>query len=309
MVTETQRQRVAREESPPPPLSCGFVRSAPTSPFTAPTRREASHTPPSSAPVSIASVHNDERASRSELSRNRRRRLPRREFYERAFQLRARELDSLVGALPPYLLPAVTDGDAADGEDSDEGSGSGPAAAKKRLFLLGQSEGGMVVARYYHPELEPLLSGRVVSAWSCETNYFSTEVAAHDTRMSSLVDRSSEVAAHGTGISSIVDRSSPPSIVDRSTVVESSVASSIVSICSPPLHHIAHGTEDIRSSSAPADEGTHPPGRQATPSDERRTELHRPPPRARATPPCSRPMPPRSAAPTPRRAPARPCST
>ena len=43
---------------------------------------------------------------------------------------------------------------------------------KKKLFLLGNSEGGMVAARYYHANMESLLAGRIIFAWSCEYNYF-----------------------------------------------------------------------------------------------------------------------------------------
>eukprot|EP00392_Amoebophrya_sp_AT5.2_P018960 g19629.t1 len=43
---------------------------------------------------------------------------------------------------------------------------------KKKLFLLGNSEGGMVASRYYHENMESLLAGRIIIAWSCEYNYF-----------------------------------------------------------------------------------------------------------------------------------------
>eukprot|EP00746_Dinoflagellata_sp_MGD_P015699 gnl/MRDRNA2_/MRDRNA2_135006_c0_seq1.p1 gnl/MRDRNA2_/MRDRNA2_135006_c0~~gnl/MRDRNA2_/MRDRNA2_135006_c0_seq1.p1 ORF type:complete len:521 (-),score=95.47 gnl/MRDRNA2_/MRDRNA2_135006_c0_seq1:135-1697(-) len=76
-----------------------------------------------------------------------------REYYERVFKLRKAELDYLVENMAAYkFLISGRDG--------------------KRLFMLGQSEGAMVTARYYHPKLEPMLSGRVISAWSCEANYY-----------------------------------------------------------------------------------------------------------------------------------------
>eukprot|EP00439_Symbiodinium_sp_Y106_P073158 s117_g13.t1 len=64
-------------------------------------------------------------------------------YYERIFLLRRRELDWLLEHMPAFMGSA-------------------------RLFLFGHSEGAMVAARYYHPALAERLSGRIISAWSCE---------------------------------------------------------------------------------------------------------------------------------------------
>ena len=42
----------------------------------------------------------------------------------------------------------------------------------KKVFLMGTSEGGMIAARYNNPTLDSHLSGRFISSWSCEYNYF-----------------------------------------------------------------------------------------------------------------------------------------
>jgi len=70
------------------------------------------------------------------------------EFYERIFLFRQRELDYFVTHVPAFI----------------------PADA--RFILLGQSEGGMLAARYHNAELEARLDARVIAAWSCEHNYF-----------------------------------------------------------------------------------------------------------------------------------------
>lgn len=72
------------------------------------------------------------------------------EFYERLYLLRQRELDMWVASIPRYV------------------------SASKRLFFMGVSEGGMVAAKYWNRRLEERLAGRVILSWSCETNYFST---------------------------------------------------------------------------------------------------------------------------------------
>eukprot|EP00931_Biecheleriopsis_adriatica_P058082 TRINITY_DN34511_c0_g1_i1.p1 TRINITY_DN34511_c0_g1~~TRINITY_DN34511_c0_g1_i1.p1 ORF type:complete len:515 (+),score=80.66 TRINITY_DN34511_c0_g1_i1:72-1616(+) len=69
------------------------------------------------------------------------------EFYRRVQLLRRRELDWLVEHLPTFL-------------------------GRADLFMLGHSEGGMLAAHYFHPKLEARLKGRIISAWSCEHNYF-----------------------------------------------------------------------------------------------------------------------------------------
>eukprot|EP00966_Prymnesium_polylepis_P031367 729549-Prymnesium_polylepis.1 len=68
-------------------------------------------------------------------------------FYERVFEMRRREADSVVSRF------AATFGRPA------------------RFFVAGNSEGAMVASRYTHPALAQLgLAGRVLSAWSCEYN-------------------------------------------------------------------------------------------------------------------------------------------
>ncbi|CAK0854403.1 unnamed protein product, partial [Prorocentrum cordatum] len=73
-----------------------------------------------------------------------------RQYYERVYQLRQRELDYVVEHLPSWVRESP------------------------KLFLAGESEGGMVAARYYHPKLEPLLQagGRVVLQWGCGWDYY-----------------------------------------------------------------------------------------------------------------------------------------
>lgn len=73
-----------------------------------------------------------------------------RQFYERVFRLRQLEMDYLVANLPQYIRQAP------------------------KVFLAGESEGGMAAARYYNPELEVLLKsgGRIILQWSCEWNYY-----------------------------------------------------------------------------------------------------------------------------------------
>lgn len=75
-----------------------------------------------------------------------------RAYYERVFRLRQLELDYVVAHLPEYIRQAP------------------------KVFLVGNSEGGMVAARYSNPELEKLLAsgGRIILQWSCESNYYTS---------------------------------------------------------------------------------------------------------------------------------------
>jgi len=41
-----------------------------------------------------------------------------------------------------------------------------------RVFLAGNSEGAMAASRYHHADLDAKLKGRILSAWSCNFNYF-----------------------------------------------------------------------------------------------------------------------------------------
>ena len=76
-------------------------------------------------------------------------------FYERVYEMRRREADSVVDSF------AATFG------------------RPSRLVLAGNSEGAMVAARYSHAALGSLrLVGRLLTSWSCEYNYF-VSCAAH----------------------------------------------------------------------------------------------------------------------------------
>lgn len=87
-------------------------------------------------------------------------------YYERIFSLHKREMD--------YLL-----------DNYEKSFGAAPT----RVFLFGNSEGGMVASRYTHPKLVKdwkresgsglAMRGRILSAWSCEDNYF---VSCSDSR-------------------------------------------------------------------------------------------------------------------------------
>lgn len=71
-------------------------------------------------------------------------------YYEAVYLLRKSELDYAVAEMAeqhPYMLEA-------------------------KVFLVGASEGGMTAARYHHPLLDQVLSARLISAWSCEMNYY-----------------------------------------------------------------------------------------------------------------------------------------
>jgi len=117
-----------------------------------------------------------------------------REFYERVFRLRQLEMDYVVEHLPEYIRSAP------------------------KLFLAGESEGGMAAARYYHPELEPLLAagGRIILQWSCEFNYFlscpeNARIGAGKANKSTPIlnmisDQDPFFAAHGSSIATSVSR-------------------------------------------------------------------------------------------------------
>merc|ERR1712060_500470 len=44
--------------------------------------------------------------------------------------------------------------------------------AAKKVFLFGNSEGGVVVARYHHSTLDAKLSGRIIYSTGCDYSYF-----------------------------------------------------------------------------------------------------------------------------------------
>ena len=71
-------------------------------------------------------------------------------FYERVFVMRSRELDHVLTQWSGRL-----------------------GGAPSRLILAGMSEGGMVAARYSHPQLAALnLAARFISEYACEYTYF-----------------------------------------------------------------------------------------------------------------------------------------
>jgi len=72
-----------------------------------------------------------------------------REFVERNYHIRKRELDYFV-----------------------EQRGAALIRAFDKIFLFGRSEGAMVSARYYHATLHAKLSGLLLSGYSCEYSYF-----------------------------------------------------------------------------------------------------------------------------------------
>jgi len=76
-----------------------------------------------------------------------------RSYYARVFELRRRELLSLLRRLELEASASVF------------GAGS-------RLFLAGESEGGMVASRFYDAALHARLAGVLVLQWSCEYNYY-----------------------------------------------------------------------------------------------------------------------------------------
>ena len=70
-------------------------------------------------------------------------------FYERIYTLRERELNWVMEHMAARL------------------------GTPTRLFLMGQSEGGMLAARYTHPKLAEFgMAGRILTEWSCEFVYF-----------------------------------------------------------------------------------------------------------------------------------------
>jgi len=77
-----------------------------------------------------------------------------RKFVEGVYQIRKREIDYFVDS-NLFLLKAFD-----------------------KAYLVGNSEGGMAASRYHHPALDQVLAGRIISAWSCDFNYF-VSCAAH----------------------------------------------------------------------------------------------------------------------------------
>jgi len=71
-------------------------------------------------------------------------------YYERVYRLREMELKAILLRLPPYIAEA------------------------HKFFLAGESEGGMVAARFSDAHMEGLLArgGRMIFQWSCEYNYY-----------------------------------------------------------------------------------------------------------------------------------------
>lgn len=77
-----------------------------------------------------------------------------RKYVEGVYQIRKRELDYFMNT-HAALMDAFSN-----------------------TVFVGNSEGGMVASRYHHPNLDKHLAGRVISAWSCDYNYY-TSCAEH----------------------------------------------------------------------------------------------------------------------------------
>jgi len=71
-----------------------------------------------------------------------------RKYVNRLYEVRKSELDYFVAAEAELLDSAA------------------------KVFLMGTSEGGMVVNRYYNKNLDDRLSGTIIDSFSCEFNYF-----------------------------------------------------------------------------------------------------------------------------------------
>merc|ERR1712117_405550 len=74
-----------------------------------------------------------------------------RQYLERVFTIRKYELDYFMENSPSKDLLTTFDG---------------------KIILLGNSEGGMIAGRYFHEDLFPKLMGLILSAWTCEFNYY-----------------------------------------------------------------------------------------------------------------------------------------
>jgi len=72
-----------------------------------------------------------------------------RKYVEGVYEIRKREVDYFVSTAARGLLDAF-----------------------ETVFLAGNSEGAMAASRYHHPDLDAKLKGRILSAWSCNFNYF-----------------------------------------------------------------------------------------------------------------------------------------
>lgn len=70
-------------------------------------------------------------------------------YYERVYRMHELELEYLISN-PPFLLKATS----------------------RKIFLMGHSEGAMVAARMNLKQANAFFSGRIISAWSCEYNYY-----------------------------------------------------------------------------------------------------------------------------------------
>lgn len=72
-----------------------------------------------------------------------------RQYVEGVYQIRKREMDYFVKNVPKDFFSSFT-----------------------KVFAVGNSEGAMVVSRYYHADFNQHLSGIIIDGWSCEFNYF-----------------------------------------------------------------------------------------------------------------------------------------
>jgi len=72
-----------------------------------------------------------------------------RQYVEGVYQIRKREMDYFVNNVPNDFFSSFT-----------------------KVFAVGNSEGAMVLSRYYHADFNQHLAGIIIDGWSCEFNYF-----------------------------------------------------------------------------------------------------------------------------------------
>ena len=93
-----------------------------------------------------------------------------------------------------------------------------------RLFLAGNSEGAMVASRYTHSKLERWgnLKGRILTAWSCEYNYFVScrqhaAIGTPTVPILNLISNSDEFFASTNSVASAVAAPGPGAYGDPPT--------------------------------------------------------------------------------------------
>ena len=120
-------------------------------------------------------------------------------FYERVYTLRKRELDTIVESFVTSF------------------------GQPQRLFLHGNSEGAMAASRYSHNLLPSLnLKGRILTAWSCEYNYFVScrqhaAIGTPTVPILNLISNSDEFFASTNSVASAVAAPGPGAYGDQPT--------------------------------------------------------------------------------------------